>query len=470
MTEKISVIKKESIKLSDAQVSHFIKIISSQLGITIHKHQLNDLHHTIINACIELNCSPEKYISELENSPYDSVYHKLLIKGITIGETYFFRDKNQIQLLEKTILPEIIQRKRESKTLSLSIWSAGCASGEEIYTIAMILDRLLIDKKQWTLNLLGTDINIDSLKKAMQGIYGEWSMRSIIKTDKEHYFTYANNRYQLIDSIKQLVRFNYLNLNDNAYPSVLNETNAQDLILCRNVLIYFDTKSAELVIRKLSQSLIENGYLMLGASDPITVAGINLEHHFLQGTYFKKVTQKPIEPIPKPKSISTIRPKKIIAIEPQPIKVQTASIKLPEPAKSLPEKAIEYANQGQLAMAEQCCKESLLREPTSTQAHFTLAMIYLEMNKIDAAEDNLRKVLFLNKNDILAHYQLGLLLIRNKKIDSGIKSLRNAWQMVKKSDPKNMVPGFAPLTFGEFEKILTNELALQTKIIDEKNI
>src|SRR5690348_983027 len=113
----------------------FIHLIKDKLGIIIHHHQINELHKTIYTACIKFNCLPQKYLFMLSDCEDKSPLLEHLVAGITVGETYFFRDTNQIDLLQNHILPILIKNKRKEENLSLRIWSAGCSSGEEIYTI-----------------------------------------------------------------------------------------------------------------------------------------------------------------------------------------------------------------------------------------------------------------------------------------------------------------------------------------------
>jgi len=110
----------------------FIQIIKNRLGIVIKKHQLSDMHKVILQACLKFHCMPEKYLEILLNCRDDSPYIEYLVVGVTIGETYFFRDAHQMTLLQEVVLPSLIKMKREQKNLTLRIWSAGCATGEEI--------------------------------------------------------------------------------------------------------------------------------------------------------------------------------------------------------------------------------------------------------------------------------------------------------------------------------------------------
>ncbi len=204
--------------------SQFVDLIRKRFGIVIHSHQNYELFKTIQEACIRFKLTPSEYLNCLIDCSIQSPLLDHLVSGITVGETYFFRDKQQMQLIQDHLLPEIIKNKREKNSLSIRIWSAGCASGEEIYSIVMMLYEILPDIEKWTIKLLATDINTVSLQKAISGSYGEWSMRSITDYFKEKYFTKENRHYLLMKKIKDLVNFDYLNLNDENYPSIFNGT------------------------------------------------------------------------------------------------------------------------------------------------------------------------------------------------------------------------------------------------------
>ncbi len=286
-----SIYKQHSRELVEKVIaceSDFLNFIQVRLGIVIHLHQTNDLFKTILEACEKFHCQPTEYLEQLRQAADNSPLFDYLVGGITVGETYFFRDKQQGRLLENIIIPEIIAKKTREKNKTIRIWSAGCATGEEIYTIAILLCEILTTPEAWSLQLLGTDINTMALAQATSGRYTKWSMRSITPQYLNKYFAKENHGYILSSRIRNLVKFSYLNLNANKYPAILNGTNAQDLILCRNVLIYFDKERIISIMKKISACLVEGGYLLLGASDPINVADSGLQYIDNQGIYFIK--------------------------------------------------------------------------------------------------------------------------------------------------------------------------------------
>ena len=184
-----------------------------------------------------------------------------LVRAFTSSETFFFRDQGQFDLLRLRLLPELIARHSADKPLRL--WSAGCASGEEAYTLAMLVDMLLPEQDGWNILLIGTDIDSAAIAKARLGCYGQWSFRMVPDEIKQRYFTsqsaFGTPQSLVLDErIRSRVTFRVANL--------LSEPDAQlhdmDLILCRNVFIYFDPAAVSAVANRLAGGLRAGGYLM----------------------------------------------------------------------------------------------------------------------------------------------------------------------------------------------------------------
>lgn len=473
----------------------FIQFIRNRLGIVIQHYQIKDLEKTVLNACEQFKCTPQEYLDKLIHCPNNSPLLEHLIAGVTIGETYFFRDKQQMELLETKLLNELITFKRKKGDLSLRIWSAGCASGEEIYTVAMILCELLPDILAWRIQLLGTDINTSALQLAIDGCYDEWSMRCIPDYFLKKYFSKKNDKFYLSTTIRNLVKFSYHNLNADNFPSILNNTNANDLIVCRNVLIYFDSEINARLMKKLNASLVEGGILLLGASDPINVSQTDLiinnyqEAIFLQRVFLPKTTHEKnkkslveknisskiqsIKTMPhahadvttklltkKKQLISTLleegRSQEVLDI------IETLDFHQIDKAFLLDKQAKALANLGQLEKAVKFCQQSLALNSTKKEYHLTLALILLELNRLSEAETTLRKTLFLDHNFVMGHYQLGLLLLRKNQKNNGLKSLHNALAIVEKKPASESVEEIHGLNYERLAEILKNEINLYT--------
>lgn len=216
-------------------------MIEKEIGLFYPKERYSDLEDTLR---FSLKINDEKklkdYINNYLNSEsYTKLHHDELSQALTIGETYYFRKGSGFEQMEQIIIPSLIQEKANSDR-SIRIWSAGCSQGDEPYSIAILIDKLLPNREGWNIHILGTDINKKSLEKAESGIARKWSFRSLDEDIVNRYFTKINDvEYKILPSIKNMVSFGYLNLIEDYYPSLENGTNALDLVLCNNTLMYF---------------------------------------------------------------------------------------------------------------------------------------------------------------------------------------------------------------------------------------
>lgn len=180
---------------------------------------------------------------------------------ITLGESYFFRDRGQFALLREQILPELISARQPQRTLN--IWSAGCSTGEEPYSLAILLDELLPNQKDWQIRILGTDINGGAIDKARQGIYGARSFRLCSAELQGSYFTARQDTWKIKERIRNLVEFHYGNLLELS-GDLRAELHNVDLIMCRNVFIYFNKRAIIQGLANFTRLLREGGYLLTG--------------------------------------------------------------------------------------------------------------------------------------------------------------------------------------------------------------
>src|SRR4030042_6242200 len=209
-----------------------------------------------------------------------------IIDILTVNETYFFREQSQLKTFSEEILPELKDTNKDKKRLK--IWSAGCSSGEEPYTIAM----LVLEKeyfKDWNIEIFGSDINQRVLKTARSGVYRKNSFRTTDDYFLNKYFKEQASHFRISDNVKQHVNFSHLNLLD---PFKVKLVGTMDIIFCRNVLIYFDLQSRKQVIDIFFKRLIDGGYLLLGHSESL----INISTAFtLKHFKHDMVYQKPIK-------------------------------------------------------------------------------------------------------------------------------------------------------------------------------
>ncbi len=243
-------------------------LVSARFGLYFPRERWPDLENGLAKAIKELGYeNVEVGAQALLNSNIGRTEIEILAGHLTIGETYFYRDQDVFKAMEEEILPTLIAR-RANNGKYLRIWSAGCATGEEPYSIAIAISRVIPDLSQWNIRILATDINDTALRKAAEGIYGKWSFRGFPPEMQSRYFLpQPDGRFRVIPEIKRLVNFEYHNLAEDPYPALLNQTNAQDIIFCRNALMYFSRNKLGEVINRFCASLVGDGFLIVSPND-----------------------------------------------------------------------------------------------------------------------------------------------------------------------------------------------------------
>ncbi|MGA1796731.1 MAG: CheR family methyltransferase [bacterium] len=244
------------------------ELIASHIGLYFPKNRWNDLVRNMEMVSKEMGFNDlESGIHALLSSPLTHREIHLLTKNLTIGETFFFRDNCVFQAVKDIILPELIYE-RNNTGKRINLWSAGCCTGEEPYSIAMLIDQMLPGWEGWHIRLLATDLNEVFLKKAGQGTYTSWSFRNAPAWIKQQYFkATGDNSFELLPRIKRMVTFSQLNLALKSYSSVLGGIDTLDVIFCRNVLMYFAQELRTEIIERFCRLLGESGWLILSPSE-----------------------------------------------------------------------------------------------------------------------------------------------------------------------------------------------------------
>ncbi|HTZ96961.1 MAG TPA: protein-glutamate O-methyltransferase CheR [Terriglobales bacterium] len=208
-----------------------------------------------------------EYYECLTVKPIRQVELVSLLNEITIGETCFFRNQPQLDALRNIVLPRILEARTKMALPQLRIWSAGCSTGEEPYTLSMMLLEELNGKlKGWNFEVSATDLNERSVAHCKQGSYGTYSTRNLNAYFKQKYFVPRGENLQVNPEVKARVSFNRLNLLDDVRMSFMK---GFDIIMCCNVLIYFDVLSKKRVIQHFYNNLLPHGYLFLGHSESL---------------------------------------------------------------------------------------------------------------------------------------------------------------------------------------------------------
>lgn len=347
------------------------------------------------------------------------------------GETYFFRDHGQFDLLRLSLLPELIERRRDIGTLRL--WSAGCSSGEEAYSLAILVDQLLPARAGWKIVILGSDINPLALARALRGRYGEWSFRMMPANLQQRYFHRHGDQWELDERIRDMVSFVGGDLIRDPYPR--GDMRDMDLIVCRNVLIYFNPEAATVVADKLAASLVEDGYLMTGHTE---LMGHRMQHMhsrlLAESVVYQRRTTVPAEK-PPPIRVATAAPvatRRAFRLPPPEASVAPAApLKSPQNAESMLASAHEHADRGDYASAKQACHEALAVAPLAAAPYFLLAQLAQIEGAFERAGNFLNKTLYLDPDNVAATLELAALSERAEDFPRALKLRRNALEIVR---------------------------------------
>lgn len=253
--------------LKDKEFTLIKDLIYKESGISF-----SDVNRPILESRIKERCRKNNFDSAADYYDFvlkDKEELKVLLDSVTTNLTKFFRNDVHFKALRESVIPEIEKRKIDR---TIKIWSAGCSTGEEPYSILMYLYEYLDDPDSWNIEIIASDISLKSLLVAKEGFYPKERLVPVPEEYKEKFFDKTELGYKVKDFYKKLIRFDYHNLkNDNGERNF-------DIIFCRNVIIYFDKKAQEEAINKFEVSLNEHGYLFLGHSE--SLYGMNTKFKF----------------------------------------------------------------------------------------------------------------------------------------------------------------------------------------------
>jgi chemotaxis protein methyltransferase CheR len=504
-------------QISDRQLSRLSEYITGWLGLHFPKKRWRDLERAICHATPELGFEDtDACIERLVSGQFDKKQEEILAGHLTIGETYFFREQKSLDILENRILPDLIASRR-GKEQRLRIWSAGCSSGEEPYSLAILLSKLIPDPREWQITILATDINSRSLGKAVQGIYSDWSFRGVPQWIRQKYFTKTpEGKYELSYAIRRMVTFSILNLAEECYPSLSTNTNAMDIILCRNVLMYFERQKQNRTIQGFQRSLLEGGWLVVSPCETSPSYSACFETVMFPGAAFYKRNElggKPyvISPLFPAGIADASFPSPIVPIaapkppphtpSPAPDKIkpaaQRAQLSLYEEALALYRQgsyketadmlsgllarnegevgaqpalvqavalmAQAQANRGELALALEWVEKAIVVDKLNAELYYLRATIFQEQGEIPKAMASLKQAIYLDQDFIMAHFALGTLTLQNGKHGEAGKHLANALSLLGDCPTDGQVPGAEGMTTGRLAEIITTTRASMMK-------
>lgn len=414
-----------------------------------------------------------------------------LINSLTVNESHFFRDAAQMDALRTRVLPDMIERRTFIRTLR--IWSAGCSTGEEPYTIAMILRDLIPNIDEWSITILATDINTQALNKARVGIYSDASFREDrAKQSRSRFFIKRESRFEVIPEVQRMVTFKQLNLAEDNFPSYDTNTMLMDLILCRNVTIYFPNELTRRLTGKFYNALAENGWLLVGHSEHSMGTYNQFQiHNMPDAILYQRVLNpdnrsmdwKQLEELlskskmsPTPAKLRTDSPSAsrvvntipvpaVVAQEPQPDPLQRALelmengenatalhqlLTLEKTDRDNPELCgligKIYADMGEWKNAEEWCKKTIARQKLNRSAHYILALVYQHQGRIEEAVSAMKKVIYIDANCILGHVALADLYHLQRQMPQALKALDNARKFLSQGNPEDIVPDSGGIT------------------------
>ncbi|MEI7499866.1 MAG: CheR family methyltransferase [Bacteroidota bacterium] len=481
--------------LPDSILNETSLMVARRLGLDFPQNRWNDLERGILLTARELGLKETIHgISEWLSANYlNSRELEILFTYLTVGETYFFREKPGLDAFQKYIIPEIV-RDRIGKEQFLRIWSAGCCTGEEPFTLAILLKEIIPNINKWNITLLATDANTNFLKKAKKGIFSSWSFREIPKSVKNQYFLPAGKNWEVIPEIKKMVTFSSLNLAEDEYPSMLTNTNAMDVIFCRNVLMYFTPEQIKLVGQRFYKSLTDKGWFIPSSVELnddyfSEFASQSVE----KGIFYRKIPKTKVKltsavlnhpapklPISKKHSILPKSKAKSIQITQAAI-FSTENPSSTNEVKTLYEKGLyqqcteqcilmlsttpsdipvltflakSFANMGKLDEARHWGEKLISTDRTGADSYYLYATILVEKNEPETAESTLKRALYLDPHHLLSHFLMGTIANRQGRKQVAVKHFKNVKELLSGMHENEVVPGSEGMTVGRINELI----------------
>lgn len=492
-----------------------LRLVRSHAGLVFSGHRLDETTSLIRKAMSKAGARSESdYLTALLSTPgeLDSLIDKL-----TIGETYFFRHPAQFDLIRS----EVLSRFRESRCRSRQIqaWVAGCASGEEAYSLAILLSEEGLGNRS---RVLATDLSHTALKKAEKAEYGTWSLRGCSPAFRQRYFVATGNRFRLDPRIREAVTFLWSNLAAERTSPPGVGGGGMDLILCRNVLIYFDAETIHRVAKLLRDSLSSEGWLVTAPADPAlqqhasleaftTPAGVVYRRsgketrtgHLTKGLDSARVHRRGPGEAKLPsrtRGTSLARP----AASRRPgfqterrCSRESASTGLSDRTDSL-ERARELLTAGDfagvlrltsacdgdevacqlrvralaestgVAAAQQSCEEAIALHPLSAPLHVLQATYLMDAGREDEAEAALERAIYLDSSLAFAHFTLGAIRWRRGDLAGARRAFRNATQLCETRPPDEAIELAGDENVETLSRAAADHLALIDKLQEQE--
>jgi chemotaxis protein methyltransferase CheR len=466
--------------LSDELYLRFRDLLLSRAGLHYPERRRNDLAHGLSQAAA--TCGLASLTALYSGMAAGGTIWDMAIIQLTIGETYFFRNGAQFSALRERIMPDLLARRGPVR--SLRLWSAGCATGEEPYSLAMTLADLLPPSAGWQVSILATDINTSFLERAREALYGNWSFRETPEATRERFFIPEGPRWRLRPELRRQVIFARLNLAEPSYPLVTNGTVALDLIVCRNVTIYFDEATTRQVAERFFAALAPGGWLVVGHAEPHAEIYQAFETHNVPGAVLYR------KPLSAPAFVTLSAGKPAVALPPPHLSPMPSPLvqpgrdrgqgtgdrgqgagesraarpavpsRPPEPPPDLLEPARVAANRGDWAAAQTMVEAALAAEPLRAASHYLLGQILEQRGELEAALSAYRRSVYLEPGWVLGSIGMANIWRQTGHQVEARRGLRSALYQLARLAPDTQVEGADGATAAELKAFVHTQLEL----------
>jgi chemotaxis protein methyltransferase CheR len=475
-TQLETLVPSTSPALSEAELLPFQRLVRDECGLVLPKVRRKDLERVVVRTLASTGLPTT---ADLHSHLKDRAGRRTLEKflgALTVGETYFFRNRHQFDALQYHLLPELIDARRPDRRLR--IWCAGCSTGEEPYSVAMLLRTLLPDIDAWNITILATDINPSALDRAERALYGPWSFREIPPLMKARFFAGIGDELGVTEEIRSMVSFRYLNLVSDAYPSLPTNTVGMDLVLCRNVLIYFDDVTTGKVVGKLHSALVQDGKLLVAPAEFSQDVFRSFQTLNFPGTVvYKRPRARPSEAAQAGSPGEIVSVTRYVVPNHPPATVIEHAAEAPPTEEDLgppPEErgatngdagaayqtAKNFAGRLELEQAADYASLAIERDPLLARAHHLLGLIYIEQNRPEDALRALRACVFADRSFALGHYTLADVLARMGQHARATKALDNTAALLSGMAPDAALEDGDGLTAGRLLEMVVVQRAL----------
>lgn len=437
-----------------------LAFLEERAGLVFPSGRMGDVERSVSKLVARRGLRNAQHL--LERLRTDAALVEELLADLVVGETYFFREPQQFASIREMVLPDILSNR--PLHAPLQVWSAGCATGEEAYSLAILLEQEGLSARS---NIVATDISAAALAKAARGTYEHWSFRGVKDDFTSMYFRTRGGKFHLIDRVKQKIAFAPTNLAAETYP-VPKHGNGFDLILCRNVLIYFGRQTVAHVAQRLFASLADGGWLVTAPSDPPLWDHAPFETKMTAGGVFyrKTVVAKTKE---KPSNVIAFRPKQPPAeAKPQSRKPQVSVAKPAEPDFRHDVQACEihaqslFADNRSNAVLE-FLSSAVIWHPLSRELHYLYAVGLLNRDKLEMAGGIARRLVYLDRRSVAAHMLLGTIAQQRGDRPGAMRAYRNGLAFCGDAHEDAIVPLTGNERYGRVAAALAAEIAsLQT--------